>query len=406
MSNDPAVVVIGGGIVGVATAMALAERVRVQLLEAESELAAHQTGHNSGVIHSGLYYAPGSLKARTCVTGRELLYRFCEEHGVPFERCGKVVVATRPEQLARLEALEQRGRANGLGGLRRLTPEEIRELEPHAKGVAGLFVAETGIVDFTKVTEAFAAQLRRLGGSITTGARVRAVTRSAHEIVVHSAAGEHRADFLVSCAGLQSDRVARLGGLDPGVRIVPFRGEYYEIAAPRRHLVRNLIYPVPDPAFPFLGVHFTRRLDGRVEAGPNAVLALHREGYRRTSVSPRDTLATLAYPGFWRLAGRFARTGLAEMWRSWSKPAFVAALRELIPEVRIDDLEGYGAGVRAQALGRDGRLLDDFHLVEGERQLHVLNAPSPAATSSLAIGRTIAERVLQRSGIPLGAGRT
>lgn len=405
MVKGPRVVVIGGGIVGVATAMALAGRVRVQVLEAEDSLAAHQTGHNSGVIHSGLYYAPGSLKARTCTAGRQALYDFCERHGVPFERCGKVVVATHPEQIPRLDALEQRGRANGLNGLRRLIPEEIRELEPHAQGVAGLFVAETGIVDYAAVTEAFAAEVRRLGGEILTGARVSKVSRYPDGVVVHSTAAAHHGQFVVSCAGLQSDRLARLAGLDPAVRIVPFRGEYYEVVPRRRHLVRNLIYPVPDPAFPFLGVHFTRRVDGTVEAGPNAVLALRREGYRRTSFSLRDTMATFAYPGFWRLAGRYARSGLGEVWRSWSKGAFVAALQELVPEIEPNDLCGYGAGVRAQALGRDGALLDDFHLVEGDRQLHVLNAPSPAATASIAIGRTIAERVLDRLGVPLGAGR-
>ncbi len=406
MGKDPKVVVVGGGIVGVATALALTGRARVQLLEAEGSLAAHQTGHNSGVIHSGLYYHPGSLKARLCTSGRELLYQFCAEHGVPFQRCGKVVVATRPEQLPRLATLEERGRANGLVGLRRLRPEEIREVEPHAAGVAGLYVAETGIVDYGAVTEAMAAHLRRRGGAIATGAKALAIKKRSGEMVIETTAGEYRADFLVCCAGLQSDRLARLAGLDPGVRIVPFRGEYYEVVPARRYLVRHLIYPVPDPAFPFLGVHFTRRLDGRVEAGPNAVLALRREGYRRTSFSLRDTWATLAYPGFWRLAGRYARTGTAEMWRSWSKGAFVAALQELLPEIQRDDLTGYGAGVRAQALGRDGKLLDDFHLVEGEQQLHVLNAPSPAATASLAIGRSIAERVLNRLGVPLGAGGT
>ncbi len=406
MAKDPTVVVIGGGIVGVATAMALAGRTRVQLVEAEDSLAAHQTGHNSGVIHSGLYYAPGSLKARLCTAGRELLYRFCAEHGVPVERCGKVVVATRPEQLPRLAALEERGRANGLVGLRRLRPEEIRELEPHAAGLAALHVRETGIVDYAAVTRAMAEVVRRQGGSIATGARVRRLAQRGDEVVVETTAGEYRAEFLVCCAGLQSDRLARLAGLDPGVRILPFRGEYYEVVPARRDLVRNLIYPVPDPAFPFLGVHFTRRVNGIVEAGPNAVLALRREGYCRTSFSPRDTWSTLSYPGFWRLAKRLARTGAAEMWRSWSKGAFVKALQELVPELRRDDLTGYGAGVRAQALDRDGKLLDDFHLVEGERQLHVLNAPSPAATASLAIGRHIAERVLNWLDIPLGAGWT
>jgi len=406
MAKDPTVVVIGGGVVGVATAMALAGRTRVQLVEAEDSLAAHQTGHNSGVIHSGLYYAPGSLKARLCTAGRELLYGFCAEHGVPVERCGKVVVAARPEQLPRLAALEERGRANGLVGLRRLRPEEIRELEPHAAGLAALHVRETGIVDYAAVTRAMAEVVRCQGGSIATGARVTRLAGRGSEVIVETTAGTYRADYLVSCAGLQSDRLARLAGLDPGVRIVPFRGEYYEVVPARRYLVRNLIYPVPDPAFPFLGVHFTRRVNGTVEAGPNAVLALRREGYCRTSFSLRDTWSTLAYPGFWRLATRYARTGATEMWRSWSKGAFVEALQELLPEITSDDLTGYGAGVRAQALGRDGKLLDDFHLVEGERQLHVLNAPSPAATASLAIGRSIAERVLNRLGIPLGAGWT
>lgn len=404
MGQQATVVVVGGGIVGVATAMALARRVRVTVLEAEPQLAAHQTGHNSGVIHSGLYYAPGSLKARTCTAGRQALYEFCEQHAVPFERCGKVVVATRPEHLARLDSLEQRGRANGLHGLRRLTGEEIQEIEPHARGLAGLFVPHTGIVDYAAVTRAFANEVRRLGGEIVTGARVTGLSKFSAEVVVHSSNGSYPACFVVFCAGLHSDRLARLAGLDPGVRIVPFRGEYYEVIPERRHLVRSLIYPVPDPAFPFLGVHFTRRVNGTVEAGPNAVLALKREGYRRTSVSLLDTWTTLSYPGFWRLAGRYARTGLGELWRSWNKGAFAAALKELVPEITPHDLTGYGAGVRAQALGRDGKLLDDFYLVEGERQLHVLNAPSPAATASIAIGGTIAERVLHRLSIPPGAG--
>lgn len=404
MGQGVDVVVIGGGIVGVATAMALAARVRVRLLEAEDSLAAHQTGHNSGVIHSGLYYTPGSLKARLCTAGRETLYRFCAEHGVPCERCGKVVVATRAEQLERLEALFQRAVANGLAGVRRLGPGEIAELEPHARGVAGLFVPQTGIVDYAAAAAAMAREVERLGGAVTTGAKVTGIAHDATEVVVESTAGVYRARFLVGCAGLQSDRLARLAGLNPPVRIVPFRGEYYEIVPGRRFLVKNLIYPVPDPAFPFLGVHFTRRVDGRVEAGPNAVLALKREGYRRTSLSLRDAAATFAYPGFWQLARRYARTGVGELWRSWHKGAFVRALQELVPELTANDLTGYGAGVRAQALRPDGSLVDDFLFVEGERQLHVLNAPSPAATASLAIGRTIAEHVLTRLDVPLGPG--
>jgi (S)-2-hydroxyglutarate dehydrogenase len=394
------VAIVGGGIVGVATAMALLERAHVslRLVEAEDRLAAHQTGNNSGVIHSGLYYRPGSLKAQNCALGRVALTRFCEEHGVPFELCGKVVVATQPEQVPLLEELRRRGEANGLEGLRTLGPEEIREREPHAAGVAGLFVPQTGIVDYRVVTEAFAAEVRGRGGDIVTSARVRRVRRVDGGLVVETTAGAFHAGALVNCAGLQCDRVARRSGVRPEVRIVPFRGEYHALAPTARHLVRSLIYPVPDPAFPFLGVHFTRRISGEIEAGPNAVLALRREGYGRLSFSPRDALSTLTYGGFWRLARRYARTGLGEVRRSFSKRAFVRALRELVPEIEAADLTHGGAGVRAQALDRRGALLDDFSIVEAERMVHVLNAPSPAATASIAIGRaiaTIAERTFE-----------
>ncbi len=390
-------VVVGGGIVGMATAMALLPRFRVVVLEAESRLAAHQTGHNSGVIHSGLYYAPGSLKAKNCTTGRLALERFCEARDIPFERCGKIVVATCQEEVPALERLAERGAANGLDGIVRLDPEGIREREPHAVGVAGLYVPQTGIVDYSRVTDAFAHEVRAAGGEIRTGARVTAIAGPRDsEIVAETTSGTFAGRLLVGCAGLQADRVARMAGLDSGVRIVPFRGEYHELAADRRGLVRNLIYPVPDPRFPFLGVHFTRRITGEVEAGPNAVLAFAREGYRKTSFSLRDTAATFSWPGFRRLARRYLRTGLGEMVRSWSTSAFVRALQRLMPEITAADLAPGGAGVRAQALGRDGALVDDFHIVGGDGSLHVLNAPSPAATASIAIGRHVAGLVAER----------
>ena len=387
--------VIGGGIVGLATAMALAveRRLSVVVLEAESRLAAHQSGNNSGVIHAGLYYKPGSLKARNCVEGREAMYRFCDEHGIRAERCGKLVVATEERELPRLDELERRGRANGLDGLERLGPEGIREREPHAAGIAGLWVPQTGVVDFGQVTRAMADVVRGAGGEILTGARVHGCRLLADGILLESVRGETFCRSLVNCAGLQSDRVARRSGADPGVAIVPFRGEYYELVPDRRGLVRNLVYPVPDPAFPFLGVHFTRTPTGTVEAGPNAVLALKREGYRTADVRLRDLVEMGLNPGFWRMCARHWRTGLAEMYRSFSKRAFVKALQKLVPAVGPDDVRYLRAGVRAQAVGPGGALLDDFHLVEAARSVHVLNAPSPAATASITIGRTIAGMV-------------
>jgi L-2-hydroxyglutarate oxidase len=391
------VAVIGGGIVGMATAMAVLSRRHVSLLvlEKEGRLAAHQTGNNSGVIHSGLYYKPGSLKARNCTVGREALYRFCAEHDITAERCGKVVVATREEQLPVLEELRRRGEANGLAGVRRLGPEEIREVEPHAAGIAGLLVPQTGIVDYVRVTEAYGAEVLSAGGEVRLDAPVHRIGRENGAMVLETGAGEVRCRSLINCAGLQSDRVARLAGVEPGVRIVPFRGEYYELAPERRKLVRNLIYPVPDPEFPFLGVHFTRMIAGGVEAGPNAVLAFKREGYTRWSFSARDLLDVFCYGGFWRMAGSYWRMGFGEFWRSWNKGAFVRALQVLLPEITAADLVPGGAGVRAQALDADGKLLDDFRIVEAERQVHVLNAPSPAATASLSIGEAIADLALK-----------
>jgi L-2-hydroxyglutarate oxidase len=391
------VAVIGGGIVGLATSLALLARrpgASLLVLEKESVLAAHQTGRNSGVIHSGLYYKPGSLKATACARGRTLLERFCEEHGVPFERCGKIVVATREEEVPRLDAIEQRGRANGLTGVRRLGPDELRQHEPHAAGVAALFVAETGIVDYAEVARAYAAEVTRRGGEVRRGTRVIAIDRRGPRVVVSTTTGEVEARVLVGCAGLESDRVARMAGLSLDVAIVPFRGEYWMLAPERAHLVKSLIYPVPDPAFPFLGVHFTRRFRGGIEAGPNAVLALAREGYRRMRFDARDMLDMARWPGFWRMAGRHWRAGLAEQARSLSRAAFARACAVLVPEIGARDLTPGGAGVRAQAVGRDGSLIDDFAIAEGERMVHVLNAPSPAATASLAIGEEVAARAL------------
>jgi L-2-hydroxyglutarate oxidase len=385
------IVVVGGGIVGMATAMALTSHYQLSLivLEAEDRLAAHQTGNNSGVIHSGLYYKPGSAKAKNCTEGREALYQFCQEHGVAHERCGKIVVATRPDELPALERLAERGQANGLEGLRKLTPAEIKEFEPHAAGLAGLHVPITGIVDYRQVTEAYANLVRSADGTIQTGARVLRCQIGQGEMVLETTRGEVHCRHLIGCAGLYADRFARMCGVDPKVQIVPFRGEYYELVPPRWGLVRNLIYPVPDPRFPFLGVHFTRMIHGGVEAGPNAVLALKREGYRRTSLSPRDALQMATYPGVWRMARRYWRTGMGELFRSFSKRAFVKALQRLLPDLKADDLQRAGAGVRAQALDSTGQLVDDFHIVEAERMIHVLNAPSPAATASISIGRTI-----------------
>jgi L-2-hydroxyglutarate oxidase len=395
------VAIIGGGIVGLATARALQGRGAPSLvvLETEDRLGTHQTGHNSGVIHSGLYYKPGSLKAQNCVAGREAMYRFCDGHGIRFERCGKVVVATTPDELPALDELERRGRANGLAGLARLTPEAIREHEPHVVGLAGLFVPETGIVHYPHVVDALAGDLAAGGCDIRTRARVVGVHPDGGAHRVETATGTLRARHLVNCAGLQSDRIARLCGVDPGVRIVPFRGEYHELVPERRDLVRNLVYPVPDPRFPFLGVHFTRMIQGGIEVGPNAVLALKREGYTRWSFSAGDTLQMSLYRGFWRMAARYWTMGFGEVLRSFSRRALVRALRRLVPELTVADVRPSGAGVRAQAVDPDGKLVDDFRIVQAERMIHVLNAPSPAATAALSIGETIAEMAARQFGL-------
>jgi L-2-hydroxyglutarate oxidase len=399
------IAVVGGGIVGLATALALSEGGRgpIVVLEAENEIAGHQTGHNSGVIHSGLYYKPGSLKATLCTEGRELLYAFCDRHSIAYNRCGKLVVATEETELPRLEALAARGLANGLQ-LRRLNGRELHEYEPHVAGIAGLWVPETGIVDYKQVAGAYRRLLQERGVEVRTGWRLAACRREPDRLLLQpqldsTAASLVREEvscrFLVTCAGLYADRVAALCGVKPNMRIMPFRGEYYELAPARRDLVHNLIYPVPDPQFPFLGVHFTRKIDGGVEAGPNAVLALRREGYGKFSFHPRDAWEIGASRGFWSLARRYWRMGAGEYFRSYSKYAFWRALRRLIPAIEVDDLLPAGAGVRAQAMTPDGKLVDDFLFASAYRMLHVLNAPSPAATASLAIGRHIATHAVE-----------
>jgi L-2-hydroxyglutarate oxidase len=395
------VAVIGGGAVGLATAMMLVRHYRLKLivLEAENRVAVHQTGNNSGVIHSGLYYKPGSLKARLGTEGRESMFRFCQEQGIAHERCGKVVVAIEESELPSLDELERRGNANGLQGLRRLSIEEVREHEPHVAGVAGLFVRETGIVDFKQVTNRYGQIVQEMGGVVRTSACVTSASVRTDAITLHTTQGDVACRGVVNCAGLQSDRVARMCGVDPAVRIVPFRGEYFSLAPEARHLCRNLIYPVPNPAFPFLGVHFTRMIGGGVEAGPNAVLALARHGYHWRNINLRDLMATFTFPGFWRMSRKYWREGFGEMRRSLSRKAFLAALQRLMPELKMEHLRPGGAGVRAQAMEASGAMVDDFRIQNAPRMVHVLNAPSPACTASLSIGQYIADTAAQTLGL-------
>jgi len=392
------VIIIGAGILGLATAYRVLTRspgLRVLVLEKESELGRHQSGHNSGVLHSGIYYRPGSSKARNCVRGYGLMLRFLEEAEIPHEICGKLIVATEPADVARLAVLEERAQANGLVGVRRLRHlDAIREIEPHVAGCEALFVPQAGIVDYRNVLKALHDRVVSRGGTVLFGRCVEAIRVTTAGVEVVSEGSAHVGRFLVGCAGLHSDRLARLSEPELPVRILPFRGEYYKLKAHARGLVRNLIYPVPNPEFPFLGVHFTRTAWGEIDAGPNAVLALKREGYARTDIDLFDAWETLTWPGFARMASRHWREGFAELARSWHKQRFVAALQKLVPEVKGEDLEPAGAGVRAQACDRDGRLLDDFHFRRPPRQLHVCNAPSPAATSSLSIGEAVADEVL------------
>ncbi len=394
------VVVIGGGIVGLATALNLKKAkpsLRLLLLEKENSLAAHQTGHNSGVIHSGLYYKPGSLKAKNCIEGYHMLIDFCNENNIKYELCGKIVVATSEDQLASLETLYERGIQNGLVGLEKLNKEQMQAIEPHVAGIAGIKVPQTGIINYTTVSEKYAENIKNMGGEIRLGEKVSSISEINGVSTVVTSKGSYSTTLVINCAGLYSDKVAQFTEKEQvKVRIIPFRGEYYEIKPEKQYLVKHLIYPVPDPNFPFLGVHFTRMVDGGVEAGPNAVLAFRREGYKKLSVDFSEFGETLAWPGFRKVAAKYWKTGLGEYYRSFSKSAFTKALQALIPEIQKDDLIPGGAGVRAQACDYEGGLLDDFAIIENKQAINVLNAPSPAATSSLSIGKTVAEMALKR----------
>lgn len=392
MNHSYDIAVLGGGIVGLSFAMQAASAfpgARLIVVEKEEGVASHQTGHNSGVIHSGVYYKPRSLKARLCVAGAREMIAFCSTHNIPHEICGKLIVATGEAEAAQLELLRANGEANGLTGLRILERQAMREIEPHVGGVRALHVPTTGITNYKQVAEKYAELAKNAGVEIRTGARVTGFKHSGSEVAVQTHAGDFTARLVVNCAGLYSDKIAKLAGHDPGVMIIPFRGEYFDLAPARQALVRALIYPVPDPDYPFLGVHFTKRIQGTVDAGPNAVLAFRREGYRRTNFHFGETMQLFRYPGFRAMASKHWKNGLGELRRSWSKSEFVRSCQRLLPEVRMEDLSPGAAGVRAQAVGEDGSLVDDFRFVSKDRFLHVLNVPSPAATASLPIGREI-----------------
>lgn len=400
------IAVIGGGIVGLAAAYALQQaglNIQLTIFEKENRWAAHQTGHNSGVIHSGIYYQPGSYKARFARIGGEKLIDFCRQHGIPFERCGKVIVATEEQELPLLENLYQRGRKNGLE-LEWIDRERLREVEPHVRGIRAILVKETGIVDYPQVCETLAALLNEKGAELLLNTKAERIVENGRHVHVMTHRGDRTFDFAVNCAGLHSDRMARASGVNTDLKIVPFRGEYYQLRPAKRHLVKNLVYPVPNPQFPFLGVHLTRMINGEVEAGPNAVLGFKREGYRKTDIDVKDVLDYVSFKGFWKLAFRYWREGAEEMIRSYSKRAFLKSLQRMLPDVEMDDLIPAAAGVRAQALRADGTLVDDFHILHTKRTVHVLNAPSPAATACFPIGEEIARRMADLMTRPMQTG--
>ena len=388
------ITIIGAGIIGLATAMRLAKeypRYRIAVLEKDGDVAQHQTGHNSGVIHAGIYYAPGTQKANFCSVGGKLLREFCDEHDVEYEMCGKLIVAIKDEEVPRLEDLFERGTANGAEGLEMVGPERLRELEPYAAGVKAIFSPNTGIVDFKKVSDAFSIEYRENGGDLLTNTAVHNITRRSDRIILETSRGEIETTRVINCAGLHADSVARMMGVDPGLRIVPFRGEYFSIRPESAHMVKGLIYPVPNPAMPFLGVHFTKRINGTVEAGPNAVLAMAREGYKKTDFNLKDMMGMFTFPGFWKMSASYWKVGVDEQYRSLRKSVFLKSLQTLMPEIRMEDLSTPGGGVRAQAIDRKGNLLQDFAISETENAIHVLSAPSPGATSSLTISRYIVD---------------
>ena len=393
-SRNYDIAVIGGGIIGLATAMRLTQKYpdqKVVVIEKESEVARHQTGHNSGVIHAGIYYAPGSQKANFCSVGGRMLREFCDERGVEYEMCGKIIVAVNESEVPGLDELYRRGTENGAQGLELIGAEELREHEPHVAGVKAIWSPNTGIIDFTKVSEAYSIEMRENGGDLVLDAEVRSITKSEGSTRIETGAGDFVAKNIINCAGLHADKVARMMDVETGVRIIPFRGEYFSIRPESSHLVNGLIYPVPDPSLPFLGVHFTKRINGSVEAGPNAVLALKREGYAKTSFSLGDTWDTFSYPGFWKMSMKYWKTGIDEQYRSLVKSVFVKSLQTLVPEITGDDLYAPGAGVRAQVVDDKGALLQDFSIAQTEGAIHVLSAPSPGATSSLSISRYIVD---------------
>jgi L-2-hydroxyglutarate oxidase len=398
MTSESDLIIIGGGIVGLATAYRFLERFpdkTVAVLEKEASVAKHQTGRNSGVMHTGIYYRPGSLKATNCRAGKKAMEEFCTKENIPFDLCGKIIVAVEQSELPRMEMLLERGPQNGVV-CNRITPDQIREIEPHCVGLAGIHIPEAGVVDYGRVAQRLAAIVGERGSRVVTSAKATGIRRDAGRAIVETSAGEFAAKQVVNCAGLYSDRVTKLSGAKPSAMVVPFRGEFYALRPEGQYLVKGLIYPVPDPAYPFLGVHFTKRMSGMIECGPNAVLAFAREGYKNTTVNLRDLGETLTYPGFWRLATKYWRIGANEMHRSFSKRAFVRALQRLVPEIKSEFLDWAPAGVRAQTVSPDGKMVDDFVIDETDRVVNVENAPSPAATASLNIGKLVVDRLAGR----------